>query len=129
MTFRSKAEYESLAKMVGKYKLTNELIYIWRRKRNLKIVVPIGFKTDLASVPPPLRPFIPPDGSLWDDAAILHDFAVKCVHKNTPISGRRRITMKEADCLLYDAMRDLGASVFTAGLFYATVRFHHTIGG
>lgn len=76
--------------------------------------VPNGFLTDLASIPS--LPFMPkPGGSLWDDAAIVHDVA--CIEARKGIRTRR-----EADAIFYHALRERGCRAYTAWVFWAAVR-------
>ena len=85
----------------------------------VRIVVKAGFETDLASIPS--LPFLPnPGGSLWDDAAIVHDMALVAAAKGF-------LTYAEADAVFYYALRDRGCSVFTAALFWAAVRLRAAI--
>lgn len=58
------------------YVITKEFNYIVgsiHDPLNWKITVPVGFVTDLASVPWPLSIFFKPDGP-WAKAAVIHDF-------------------------------------------------------
>jgi len=61
----------------------------------LKIVVPQGFETDLASIPGWLKPWFPPDGP-YAKAAVLHDWLYR--------TGLVERWM--ADAIFYDAMRN-----------------------
>ena len=54
------------------FTLTSPLIYD-SALAHLTIIVPIGFKTDLASIPRVLWNVLPPIGR-YDHAAVLHDF-------------------------------------------------------
>ena len=84
--------------------------------RPVEITVQPGFVTDLASIPS--LPFMPnPAGSLWDDAAIVHDYLLKLV-----ATGRYALTYEQADAVFYHALRDRGCSVFTATVFWLAVR-------
>jgi len=85
----------------------------------MKIVVPVGFLTDLASIP--TLPFFPnPAGTLWDDAAIVHDAALRDVAAGD-------MTRREADAIFFYALRDRGCSRFTAWVFWAAVRLNGAI--
>jgi len=101
--------------------LTSEMKYRWKR-RGVVLTVPAGFKSDLATIPAFLQWVIPPDGSLWALAAILHDWAMKQTRLKKP---EIELTVAEADSLLYDGIRDLGGSLFTAWVFWLAVSLHH----
>jgi hypothetical protein len=76
-------------------------------------VVPKNFKTNLASIPRPLWPFIAPQYSAFIAPAILHDFLYNCPHD---------LDRKCADEALYSALLTQGVSQFTANKFYIAVR-------
>lgn len=75
------------------------------------ILVPVGFKTDLASIPRILWNILPPIGN-YDRAAVLHDFLY-----NT--GGMKR---KDADSVLREAMDVAGVSHFIRWTIYSGVR-------
>lgn len=78
------------------------------------IGVPAGFETDLASIPS--LPFMPnPGGSLWDDAAIVHDVAIGWARSGA-------VSYAWADAIFYHALLDRGCNRFTAWVFWAAVR-------
>lgn len=80
----------------------------------IKVVVAPGFITDLASIPS--LPFLPnPGGTLWDDAAIVHDQALH----DAAAGG---LTYADADAIFYHALRERGCTVFTATVFWLAVR-------
>lgn len=83
------------------------------------IFVPIGYVTDLASIPVTMF-WLKPNNPKWDAAAIVHDKACRLV-------GRigTKITQTQADALLYYAMLDLGASKVMAFGFWTWVRNFH----
>ena len=78
---------------------------------NLHIVVPIGFKTDLASIPRPLWFIVPPDGS-YTPAAVVHDYLYR-----TGLTDRAT-----ADLIFLEAMKHCGTWKIVRGAIYATVR-------
>jgi hypothetical protein len=83
-------------------------------RERVTVAVEAGFITDLASIPS--LPFLPnPGGTLWDDAAIVHDQAL-----HDAAAGE--LTRAEADVIFYRALRDRGCSVFTATVFWLAVR-------
>lgn len=78
------------------------------------ITVPIGFRTDLASIPRVLRnlPTLDPDG-LSRRPAVLHDF----------LYATQPCTRDEADCLLRAALLSEGTTKFAAWMFYKGVHW------
>jgi hypothetical protein len=77
----------------------------------LRIVVPAGTDTDLATVPRLLWPLIPPHDPQYAAAFVLHDYLCRW-------HGFSRVM---ADAILYEALRVLGASVLTATIAYWAV--------
>ena len=75
--------------------------------------VPKGFVTDLATIPRIFWSFDSPFDGKYMSAAILHDYLYSC-----SIAHSRQ----EADRILYSAMREEGASKWTANKFYVAVR-------
>lgn len=75
------------------------------------ITVPMGFNTDLASVPRALWGWIPPHGR-YLRAAVVHDYLYY-------VSDRPR---KEADEIFHALMVHMGVSKLRAGLMYYAVR-------
>ncbi len=121
--FLSRARYESTGK--AKWGRTNyvtraELTFL--AKDGERYVVPKGFHTDLASIPSWLTWLIPPSGSLWDDAAILHDWLCH-------LARQGEVTFAEADDIFYDALRDCGCPAITAFIFWSYVRGMHIVRG
>lgn len=105
------------------YCVTHSIIFHTSKvgKLGTIIVVPEGFLTDLASIP--TLPFFPnPGGSLWDDAAIVHDKA--CLEADAD-----KMTFKEADAAFYHALRERGCNVFTAVVLWLAVRANHLVKG
>jgi hypothetical protein len=77
----------------------------------LTVTIPKGTKTDLASVPRVLWPLVPPHDPQFAAAFVLHDHLCQW-------QGFSRVM---ADAILYEALRVLGASVFTATITYWSV--------
>ena len=77
------------------------------------VVIPAGFKTDLASIPRSLWSFISPARSDLMGASILHDFLYQCP------TGIKR---KDADDIFYNAMIGHGVKATTAIKLYLSVR-------
>jgi hypothetical protein len=76
------------------------------------INVPIGFKTDFASVPRLLWSIIPRWGK-YGNAAVIHDF----------LYWEQDRAREESDRIFLEAMRVLTVSVFMRTLIYLAVRF------
>lgn len=57
----------------GRYEVFQEFEYYQEVNKESKILVPKGFKTDLASIPRFIWSFLPPNGK-YQKAAILHDY-------------------------------------------------------
>lgn len=119
----SNAEYEPTGK-----KFRGNMIYCVLRpfeyewdKKPITIRIPAGFTTDLATIPK--LPFLPrAGGTLWDDAAIIHDKACSDAHEGI-------ISYEDADAIFYDALIERGCSRFTAFVFWAAVSLLHKIIG
>jgi len=77
----------------------------------LSVVVPVGFHTDLASVPRPLWAFIPPYGR-YIRAAIIHDYLY--IKGGLPRRG--------ADRVFLSLMKTDGVPFWKRTLMYAAVR-------
>ena len=83
-----------------------------------RFTVPVGFRTDFASVPRVLTWLLPRYG-LFTRAAILHDFLVR--------SGA--IGRADADGLFRRAMRELGVSFVRRWMMWAAVRLTSGLAG
>jgi len=78
----------------------------------LRIMVPAGFVTDLATVPRVLWPFIAPSGP-HQRAAIVHDYLYQCVGD---------VSRFLADAIFRDLMRQLDVPLWRRVLAYYAVR-------
>ena len=76
------------------------------------VVVPPGFKTDLASIPQVLWNVLPPVGQ-YDRAAVIHDYLYK-------FPGT--VSRVDADAVLNEAMDVLGVGRVKRWIIYAGVR-------
>lgn len=76
------------------------------------LMVPAGFRTDLASTPRVLWAVIPPFGR-WDEAAVLHDHLY---------GGACSITREDADAALYFGMTECNVPQWKAWVMWASVR-------
>jgi hypothetical protein len=83
------------------------------RTTTTHIVIPKGFETDGASIPPIMWPVMghPLSGSLVK-ATTLHDWEIVTRHAPSPVVHRR----------FYEALRSLGVGRVRAALLYAAVR-------
>lgn len=97
------------------WKLTHELIYLSKDSRLHR--VPVGFKTDLASIPRLARVLIPINGK-HRSAAVLHDFFYELKGK---VKGRV-VSRAEADNLFLEAMESEGVSYWKRYTMYWAVR-------
>lgn len=75
------------------------------------IVVPVGFRTDFASVPRPFWRIIPPWGP-YSPAAVVHDYLY--------VSGE--LSRKEADQIFLELMERLGVEKWKRTAMYWAVR-------
>ena len=81
------------------------------------IAVPIGFSTDLASIPSAVSAFLPPDGP-WAKAAVVHDW----LYARAGLLPSRHYSRKEADKILREAMKVVGVPPWQRFVIYAAVR-------
>lgn len=77
---------------------------------NYEIVVPKGFKTDLASTPRLLWVLLPPFGR-YSQAAVVHDYLYRIEHDR-----------KEADAIFYELMLRYDTYKWKARLMWLAVR-------
>lgn len=83
-----------------------------KENRKYTIVVPVGYETDLTSVPRILWTIFPPHGK-YAKAAIIHDFMYDQALK----------TKKEADNCFYEGMLVLGVPKWKAKILYLGAKF------
>jgi hypothetical protein len=81
-----------------------------------KVCVPLGFITDLASVPAPLRPLVNPAGARISRAAVLHDF----IYRSKEM--REIYNRSDADRIMKDAMLAAGTTRSRAFIVWLTLR-------
>lgn len=115
MPFSMPPEYEQCTEYrTGRpcLKLSRALEYELRTDGGqIRVVVPAGFVTDLATTPRIAWSIFPPWGQ-WNSAAILHDYL--CVH--------RLCSRFLADALFREAMADLGVPLWRRVTMYVFVR-------
>ena len=79
------------------------------------LAVPVGFETDLASVPSVLSGVFHPEGA-WAKAAVVHDFLYKTA----------MVERLMADLIFWEAMQVLNVSrPIRLGFFFAVRLFGH----
>ena len=78
------------------------------------VSVPVGFKTDFASVPWFFRRVIPATGS-YNEASVIHDYL--CY-----LSNKLQYNRRKADKIFYEAMIDLEVNKFLSLIIYSGVR-------
>lgn len=105
-----------------RFKLFHQFTYHWKGDYGLvKIVVPIGFITDFASIPRFARLIIPKLGR-HNKAAVLHDY----IYQNYAIKVSAQVAYifnrEQADIMFRDAMRDLGVAKWKYTLMFWAVR-------
>ena len=106
-----------LDEVPGEFGFTGKQIY--RLGGNFQwrdVIVPMSFKTDLASVPGAMQE------RGYKKAAVIHDYLCKEVRKGHG-------TYAKADRALFNAMRDDGAPYLVAYTYWAWVRGRHVIKG
>lgn len=84
----------------------------------VKITVPAGFVTDLASVPKLARPLFPVYGK-WTKAAVLHDY----LWSMQGVLGYMRLTQHETNDIFLEAMEVLNVPWMTREIFYQAVEW------
>ncbi|MND25688.1 hypothetical protein D3C87_1271250 [compost metagenome] len=96
--------------------------YIGTKGSNRWVEVPAGYLTDGASVPRAFWSIIPPWGS-YGQAAVVHD--ILCEYLTIVEDGLpKRITRKEADEILLEAMHVLEVPELTAHTIYNAVKLY-----
>jgi len=91
------------------WKTLDEIVYI--TDSNERIEVPVGFITDLASVPRVFWSILPPFGR-YDGAAIVHDY----------LYSIQIFTRSRSDAILLEAMKSEGVGWLTRWTIYLGVR-------
>lgn len=102
------------------YKITEEFSYAVGSLEApiLVITVPVGFETDLATIPWPVNIFFRPDGP-WAKAAVIHDFLYYVNHNSLSWADVSRVVR---DSIFYEAMLVLKVNKAVALLFFTMVR-------
>lgn len=104
------------------YTLARDFVYLWPgyvKWKAMDVCVPMGYQTDLLSIPKILWPVLSPSGSgCW--GALPHDilYSTEYSLSGQSVSDARAM----ADRILYDAVLDSGAGRIRAGIIYSGVR-------
>ncbi len=84
------------------------------------IRIPVGFKTDFASVPTAFSWLVSRTG-IYNEATVVHDYL--CYEANKVEDDRlRKAARKKADKLFLEAMKSLGVGTLKRGIMYRGVR-------
>lgn len=111
----------------GKYwETTRDLEYcVGSADSSVKVIVPIGFKTDFASVPQLLWNVLPPTGK-YTAATVLHDWLYQnpftLTMEGDLIVAETDLNRKQCDDIFYEAMVVLEVGWFTRRVIYWGVR-------
>ena len=87
--------------------------YVGKEDSGDKVMVPKGFNTDLASVPPIARMLIPKSGK-YNQAAVVHDYLYHTMER----------PRKEADKIFLEAMKVLGVPFWKRHVMHKAVRLN-----
>lgn len=101
--------------------------FLFISKSGLRITVNQGFETDLATIPRPIWVLLPPFG-IYTDACVVHDWL--CSRKGVVgFNGDEpvRITRRECDDILLEAMQDCGVPRWQRCLVYRSVRLFSSV--
>lgn len=107
---RAELRHEPLTR---KWEVVKPLIYLSALLENT-VTVPRGFETDLASIPAIARGIIDPEAPCILEASIIHD--------RLYTKSGAGVTRAQADSVLAEAMRVLGAPEWKITLVWAAVR-------
>lgn len=87
-------------------------------EKDVKVTIPEGFYTDMASVPKALWFWIAPFGK-HQEAALIHDYLY--ANSGLLLGVSKRLTRKEADQLFYDIMAKDGTNKVKAKIMKLSV--------
>lgn len=109
--FRTPLRLEAIADRPRYFRLLDELE--WREGEGRSIVVPIGFETDLASIPRAIQ-ILPSFGQTGRSmpCGVVHDFEY----------ARQRLTRAQADELLRRMLLAVGVNRAAARMYFLGVR-------
>lgn len=99
--------------------------YLGGRDTDRWVYVPAGYLTDGASVPRAFWSMIPPWGS-YGQAAVAHD--IVCEYLSITVDGQPvRVTRRQCDEILLEAMTVLGVPIMLRQAIYAGVSLYRGI--
>jgi hypothetical protein len=105
----------------NQFRLHTEFIY--KSDHFGDIMVPINYKTDGASIPRFIQPFI---GSPWagryPKATVIHDWL--CSSSGLVFGRDDKLTKKQSDLVFLEAMEYLGVGYIRRSLMYRAVRIY-----
>jgi hypothetical protein len=86
----------------------------------IMVSVPVGYRTDLASVPWWIRWLLPPNGK-YGKAAVIHDFI--CSYRTVNMNGQNvYVTRKTGDLIFLEAMGVLNVPAWQKWSMFCAVR-------
>lgn len=96
--------------------------YVGHESDGVIITISPGYITDGATIPRPLRKYIPAWGK-YGQAAIVHDYL--CEHLEVSVHGvPTSISRRQCDLIFLEAMGVLGVPWYQRIFFYTAVRFY-----
>lgn len=101
------------------YRLTVPLGYT--SPKGVKVCVPVGYETDLASIPRALHTFFSPAEPKARRAAVLHDYLYSS-RGFIASAPDWEYSRADADNLFRDALRECGVGRLRRNLYFAAVR-------
>lgn len=99
---------------LGQYATVGSTMYVGSRD---VIIIPDGFRTDLATVPRIFWAMLPPSGT-YEKAAVLHDFG--CVQL---AAGTCELSSRDVDGLFRRVCREGGVGLLTRWVLWTGVRW------
>lgn len=86
----------------------------------ISVNVPVGYRTDLASVPWWIRWLLPPNGK-YGKAAVIHDYI--CSYRTVNVNGINvYVTRKQGDLIFLEAMGVLNVPAWQKWSMFCAVR-------
>ena len=109
-----------LEKCEGKFWIVKRpfTYHVGSRYSKFKVSVPIGFRTDLASIPRLLWAVLPPFGFNYMKPAILHDYLYQS----------KMVSRAQAAAIFLEAMTVLEVNRIVRGVIHTSVRLFGCIG-
>lgn len=107
-------EYCPWVKGPKKWRVTQEIRYeMYFKGSGIWVVIPVGYMTDLATVPFPVSMLFPKSGK-WNHAAVVHDYL--CDH------GRETYSQEDIDKAFLKIMELTGVNKIKRTLAYRSVK-------